>query len=684
MIKTTKTLFLILIWLLTEISAFSQYYVKFKGDSLGFEIDSVILALDSMAGNIYWEVSKDTVSWTSLNEKNDTLYIRIDSSAFYRAVLTGGSCYPVKSSIALVSFKSIAISGKTVVIDSAGGIYFLPSGIKLTVPPGAVKENTTLSFDLLDLGNADFKIPFHADTGKVFCSGIYCDPAEVRFLKPVRISIPAPNYQYSDLPYVYLYDSYSNTWEKHTGLLTCSENKHFIEFSTDKPLSARVHLIKNLFGPGMSPKSYKGEQEDCKSGIIQVQSMSHDFIGSYASGDCNVNSDEDQVAFLDCPGKPTGTSRIQEIGKYCKPQVAHSIDKDCLSRGESATMTINVTIGGLPLSDQHITINLPAGLSTPGLLIVTDNFGNARFTVTCNADNFTGTISYKVYIEYYLQVVEASADGRTETGKNFKQTLEIEGAQKIGCVIPQIKFIELTRPDGYKMHVNETVQLSSICRDEHGSPVNCGILEYYVSSSAGGGAVDIDASGIIKALKPGIVFIKALSSGIESNSVGISIAYEGTLTCSRETDHSIYNQCGCKNPETNKWDWYDLTFSGSYAMAFWLNIDLDADPSAEINGLNTITYEITSDYCKDTLIYEQVKSEVYSLDIDQDLNRVLTQDVIDGKEFGITFWYNDFRYLNNFISLGGHMNQSGMISITIKRYIPDECVLYIDGSCVLN
>jgi hypothetical protein len=204
MIKRTKTLFLILIWLLTEISAFSQYYVKLKGDSLGFEIDSVILALDSMAGNIYWEVSKDSVNWTSLNEKNDTLYIRIDSSAFYRAVLTGGTCYPVKSGIALVSFKSIDISGKTVVIDSAGGIYFLPSGIKLTVPPGAVKEKTTLSFDLLDLGNADLKIPFHADTGKIFCSGIYCDPPEVRFLKPVRISIPAPNYQYSDL-HIFIY-----------------------------------------------------------------------------------------------------------------------------------------------------------------------------------------------------------------------------------------------------------------------------------------------------------------------------------------------------------------------------------------------------------------------------------------------------------------------------------------------
>ena len=175
MIKLGKIVSLIIILSSFEINALSQYYVKIKADSIGFEIDSVILTVDSLPGLVNWEISKDSLTWEPLDETNDTLSIRIDDKAYYRSVYYESTCDPVESDVALVSFKSIEATGNSVIIDSTGGVYILPSGIRLVVPPGAVYHNVEVSCEFLDSINAEIEIPFNADTGKVFCTGVFCD-----------------------------------------------------------------------------------------------------------------------------------------------------------------------------------------------------------------------------------------------------------------------------------------------------------------------------------------------------------------------------------------------------------------------------------------------------------------------------------------------------------------------------
>jgi hypothetical protein len=159
MSRSIKINFLIFLGTFIWVNALSQYYVKVRGDSVRLEVDSVVLSIDVNAGDISWEVSKDSLTWTSLDQTNDSLIIRIDSSAYYRAILTDGTCYPVESARAFVAFNTINITGNTVVIDSLGGVYSLPSGIKLIVPPGAVNEDVTISLDLLDEEQANIKMP---------------------------------------------------------------------------------------------------------------------------------------------------------------------------------------------------------------------------------------------------------------------------------------------------------------------------------------------------------------------------------------------------------------------------------------------------------------------------------------------------------------------------------------------
>ena len=688
--KPGKIIFLIMVWSLYVTNAFSQYYVKIKGDSIAFKIDSVIMAADNQPGSVNWEVSKDSLSWKSLNETNDTLVIRIDSSAYYRAFLTSETCNYTISDVALVSFKSINVTGNSVTLDSSGCVYLLPSGIKIIVPAGAVKENTILSFDLLDSINADLKIPFKDGPGKIFCTGLFSNSAAISFLKPIRIRIPAPNYKHYDLPYVYLYNSNNGLWEKYTGDLTCSEYLHFIEFSTNELVSARVHLFENLFLMGKSAGSAKQDvNKDCKEGFIHVESMAHDQQGQQGSNECFVSSDHTTVTFLSCPGSPTAEARIQEIGKDCTPEAEDDMNKiKCLKNGESATITISVTIGGMPLKDQEIIFySIPAGISVSPTSKPTDDNGKAQFVITCHIEKFSGIIKYKVNCKYFLQVIQASDGGVSENSQIHEQTLTISngsGKQINECA--EIKYVEPSG-GGLRLRAGETTQLSCNCFDKDRNPVDCGAVEYSIapgSSYPAEGAVSVgSASGLVTALKPGVAKIQARASGVVSSyNLSFTVAYEGDLNFSGVTNHNTYNGCGCKEDFDNpphKWKWYVVTYTVKLHFYFWLSTNLADTPSGDLEGTNTYDYYIEEpSYCKGITFSENVNGFDF-IDSANPFSVETTQKAISGDEFTIDYHYWDYRgwgYLQGII-LNCKMINPGVITAHVRYYEPEGCVMRV-------
>jgi hypothetical protein len=71
MAKSIKIIFLYSFCQLISISSFSHYYVKFKGDSIPFQKDSLILSLDEVVtDNLDWEISRDS----EIVNKNDLFY----------------------------------------------------------------------------------------------------------------------------------------------------------------------------------------------------------------------------------------------------------------------------------------------------------------------------------------------------------------------------------------------------------------------------------------------------------------------------------------------------------------------------------------------------------------------------------------------------------------------------------
>jgi uncharacterized protein (TIGR02145 family) len=81
-----------------------------KNDSIAVEQDSVIkIILQEARGNIQWQKSLNSTNWYNLeNETTDTLLIKPEIEAIYRAVVTDGTCLPaISDSVGVVTYDTI-------------------------------------------------------------------------------------------------------------------------------------------------------------------------------------------------------------------------------------------------------------------------------------------------------------------------------------------------------------------------------------------------------------------------------------------------------------------------------------------------------------------------------------------------------------------------------------------------
>lgn len=127
-------------------------------------------------------------------------------------------------------------------IDSAVGIYSIPSGIKIILPQCVVIENALLSFDLLDKAKSDPIIPFGTVPGKIFCTGPSCIPTGTKFYKPIKINIHVETNIPSDLYHVYLHNLPTQSWEKYLCTILCLENEKYAEIDQNCKSEIRYHI----------------------------------------------------------------------------------------------------------------------------------------------------------------------------------------------------------------------------------------------------------------------------------------------------------------------------------------------------------------------------------------------------------------------------------------------------------
>jgi len=89
----------------SQISLFSQIVIH-KKDTLIYPEQPIILKTNDFRGEISWEYSTNLMKWDSLQlqEADSIQIIRIDSTTYYRAKITEGTCMPIYSDTILVAF----------------------------------------------------------------------------------------------------------------------------------------------------------------------------------------------------------------------------------------------------------------------------------------------------------------------------------------------------------------------------------------------------------------------------------------------------------------------------------------------------------------------------------------------------------------------------------------------------
>ena len=598
----------------------------------------------------------------------------------------------MNSAVALVAFRSINVAGNTVVIDSIGGIYTLTSGIKLIVPPGAVDENVTVTMELLDKVNADLKIPFDSGTGKVYCTGIYSEPISTGFSKPVRIRLPALNYQSADIPFVYFYNSLSVSWIQNTGTLTCSEQEQYIEFSTKKLLPARIELSQDVLAFGKSSGKSKNGEIDCHELLVEIENTVYDIIGKRASGECFAITDDLTVTFTQCSGDNIATANFREIGDKCSPKITHEITKSCLAVGESANMTFKVTIGpggenDLPLENQTINISVPDGMTVSDPEPKTNSSGTATITVTRLTEGGVGKIDYILLAEYYLSEITATAEGVTEHVNQFPKSFQAKGSQEIydpPCG-SQVTTVYLSaNENAKKLKVGDSRALTCKCFDQNSNEIDCGTVVYSVvpgSAYPTDGAIAVNPEdGGVACLKPGVATVQAVASGIASrNNIFFSVAYQGSLLMTGVTDHNIEKGCGCQEDIDNPpyiWKWYVVTWSVDLHFYLWLS-ELNEIPYGYVEGVNHYEYTIDYDsHCNNATFIEPVDGLNYSPS-GYPFSDETTSRVVSGADFTLDYCWWDYRgfgYLQDIV-LTCNMNSFGVISTHVSYFWPHGCVL---------
>lgn len=103
-ITSVKFHILLSLLLFSSVVGNAQYIIT-PTQKIAYLNDSVLLNIDSnVRGSIQWEASKDKVNWTVLAGKtNDTLLFKVDSSAYYRAKITEGTCNTLYSEVVAVA-----------------------------------------------------------------------------------------------------------------------------------------------------------------------------------------------------------------------------------------------------------------------------------------------------------------------------------------------------------------------------------------------------------------------------------------------------------------------------------------------------------------------------------------------------------------------------------------------------
>jgi hypothetical protein len=446
-----KLCLILLLPAILSASVQAQYYARFKADSVTITPDSAVLTIENFRGIVNWQASSDSAYWHTLTSSGDSLYIRIDSTAAYRALISEGTCDPLYSDTILVGENDIQVDACTFWADSTGGVFYLPNGIKVKIPPGALSDSILFNVEPISADYSYYVMPPAVDEGRIFLGCVNVMPYGTVLNKPIKVQFPVYEFSSDDILVLTGYDPYINMPMNYNGYFLASANDGIIEYNTNRLIPVRAEaIVKEVQSLKSTGETYGNGDLLCKEGISIVKTGESDVESTFIptknrvpeTTGCQTISQGSETTFVDCGGLKE-FDKTKEISSICVPEMTIELEEDMLRVGEPVLAVLKLKVGDFPLSKQSITISSSGSITCnpPGGQTLDD--GTLTFYVTAgNADN-NGFIKCSTNATYYLQEIEASSIDDYEFTQNYQVTKNCEATMHVIC------YDECTRPDEF-------------------------------------------------------------------------------------------------------------------------------------------------------------------------------------------------------------------------------------------
>jgi len=307
-------------------------------------------------------------------------------------------------------------------IDNKGGVFLLPSGIKVIVPIGAVTKQKVIGVEGLVYDEANFLEPINIPENTSYLTGFSfsTDSTDnIDFHKSIKINIPNQGFEITSLPALYVLEKQSNKWYFSDDTVSVNFDEKFIEINLSasnlnantKKTNSKFSLndVRNLF-----IKLYDNiflSEDPCREGKIRVETKDIDYATGYG---CGALEGYQEVVFLECKPEQVETFVYRVLTRDCKPELTYSPEEDLkIKKDELLSFRVKTSIAGFDLAQQEIELSTTSNLNISEEKLETSSDGTATFEVK-GLDAGPGTITLTVSFKYYLETIFAETQEERE------------------------------------------------------------------------------------------------------------------------------------------------------------------------------------------------------------------------------------------------------------------------------
>lgn len=203
-----------------------------------------------------------------------------------------------------------SLEGEGILIGAEGGNFDFEDQITLSVPAGALEGQARIQIEKVDPDQVNPILQQPSINTMHLLAAFDIEMVGQELRQPVTLRLPTYPIQIpGGIPVLLNVDLEEGTYEYATADILYDPDNAYVEVTLDHFSTGVVTSVENA----EIAEECSVPETACRCKTIRVESKALDFT----SGKCQIVSDSVDVQFLDCPGQPVESSRLEEKSPSC-------------------------------------------------------------------------------------------------------------------------------------------------------------------------------------------------------------------------------------------------------------------------------------------------------------------------------------------------------------------------------